>query len=311
MPAERIIPTRLEKDPTGQAGNRLRAKVDISKRVERLREPVLAILDSFPVESITVNKARYNYDVSPQRIAGLFDELQVLFYQALELDGFNRGWFLSQYLGKAWQEGTTKAFARLKQAAESAAPNIAEVMHLDSVLTSPEYARRFEIIAARAFESMKGFAGQAANNLGRILGEGVALGQSPRTIARDIRKTFDQIQGYRALRIARTEVNNSFKEARYEETKDVRDRLGLSVKVMHVSALVENTRPSHAARHGKIYTLEDERDWQNEGSNMISCLCSTVEVVFVNGEPTQKKLIERQRKRGEAFFAMNPEKVRG
>lgn len=308
---QRIVPTRLEKDPTGQAGNRLRAKVDISKRVERLREPVLAILDSFPVESITVNKTRYNYDVNPQRIAGLFDELQALFYQALELDGFNRGWFLSQYLGKAWQEGTTKAFTRLKQAAESAAPNIAEVMHLDSVLTSPEYARRFEIIAARAFESMKGFAGQAANDLGRILGEGVALGQSPRTIARDIRKKFDQIQGYRALRIARTEVNNSFKEARYEETKDVRDRLGLSVKVIHVSALVENTRPSHAARHGKIYTLEDEREWQNEGANLINCLCSTVEVAFVNGEPTQKKLIERQRKRGEAFFAMHPEKVRG
>lgn len=307
----RIVPTRLEKDPTGQSGNRLRAKVDISKRVERLREPVLAILDSFPVESITVNKTRYNYDVNPQRIAGLFDELQALFYQALELDGFSRGWFLSQYLGKAWQEGTTKAFTRLKLAAESAAPNIAEVMHIDSVLTSPEYARRFEIIAARAFESMKGFAGQAANDLGRILGEGVALGQSPRTIARDIRKTFDQIHGYRALRIARTEVNNSFKEARYEETKDVRDRLGLEVRVMHVSALVENTRHSHAARHGKIYTLEDEREWQNEGSNLINCLCSTVEVVFVNGEPTQKKLIERQRKRGEAFFGMHPEKVRG
>lgn len=296
------MPTRLEKDPTGQAGNRLRAKVDISKRVNRLREPVLQILDSFPVQSVTVNKTRYNYDVNPQRIAGLFDELQNAFYRALELDYFSRGWFLSQYLGQAWQEGTTKAFTRLKTLAESAAPNIADAMNLDSVLTSPEYARRFEIIAARAFEDMKGFAGQAATDLGRILGEGVALGQSPRTIARDIRKKFDQIQGYRALRIARTEVNNSFKEARYEETKDVRDRLGLEVRVMHVSALVESTRPSHAARHGKIYTLEDEREWQNEGSNKINCICSTVEVVFINGEPTQKKLIERQRKRGDNYF---------
>ena len=296
------MPTRLEKDPTGQAGNRLRAKVDISKRVNRLREPVLQILDSFPVQSVTVNKTRYNYDVNPQRIAGLFDELQNAFYRALELDYFSRGWFLSQYLGQAWQEGTTKAFTRLKTLAESAAPNIADAMNLDSVLTSPEYARRFEIIAARAFEDMKGFAGQAATDLGRILGEGVALGQSPRTIARDIRKKFDQIQGYRALRIARTEVNNSFKEARYEETKDVRDRLGLEVRVMHVSALVESTRPSHAERHGKIYTLEDEREWQNEGSNKINCICSTVEVVFINGEPTQKKLIERQRKRGDNYF---------
>ena len=308
---QRIVPTRLEKDPTGQAGNRLRAKVDISKRVNRLREPVLQILDSFPVRSITVNKTRYNYDVNPQRIAGLFDELQALFYRALELDYFSRGWFLSQYLGQAWQEGTAKAFTRLKTLAESAAPNIADAMNLDSVLTSPEYARRFEIIAARAFESMQGFAGQAANDLGRILGEGVALGQSPRTIARDIRKKFDQIQGYRALRIARTEVNQAFTEARYEESKDVRDRLGLQIMQMHVSALVDNTRPTHAARHGKLYTLEEQREWWSEGSNRIQCLCSTVEVVMVNGKPTQQKLIDRQRKRGELFFAMNPEKVRG
>jgi SPP1 gp7 family putative phage head morphogenesis protein len=184
-------------------------------------------------------------------------------------------------------------------------------MHLDSVLTSPEYTRRFEIIAARAFESMQGFAGQAANDLGRILGEGVALGQSPRTIARDIRKKFDQIQGYRALRIARTEVNQAFTEARYEESKDVRDRLGLEVVQMHVSALVDNTRPTHAARHGKLYTLEEQREWWSEGSNRIQCLCSTVEVVMVNGKPTQQKLIDRQRKRGEMFFATHPEKVRG
>jgi len=308
---KRIIPTRLEKDPTGQAGNRLRAKREISRRIRSLREPVLQILDSFPVESITINKTRYEYRVNPDRLASLFDELQLYFYQALELETFSRGWFLSEYLGSAWQQGTVKAFSRLKTLAESVAPDRAELLNLDSVLTSPEYAQRFDNIAARAFENMKGFAGQAATDLGRILGEGVALGQSPRTIARDIRKKFDQIEGYRALRIARTEVNHSFTEARYEQTKDVRDRLGLEVRQMHVSALVDSTRPSHASRHGKLYTLEEQRLWWSEGSNMISCLCSTVEVILIDGEPTQKKLIERQRKRGEAYFAMHPDKVRG
>ena len=80
---------------------------------------------------------------------------------------------------------------------------------------------------------------------------------------------------------------------------------------MHVSALVDSTRPTHAARHGKLYTREQQREWWSESSNMINCLCSTVEVVMLNGEPTQKKLIERQRKRGEMYFAMHPEKVRG
>lgn len=286
----------------------MRAKRDISKRVRRLREPVLAILDSFPVDRIQVNKTRYEYRVNPDRIESLFDELLAAFYEALELNG-RGGWFLNQYLGKAWQDGTVQAFTRLKTIAESVAPTRAEAMQLDSVLSSPEYTQRFEIISARAFENMKGFAGQAAADLGGILGRGVAQGQSPRTIARDIRKKFDNIEGYRALRIARTEVNNAFTEARYEHTKDVRDRLGLEVKQMHVSALVPSTRPSHAARHGNLYTLEQQREWWADGSNRINCLCSTVEVVFIDGKPTQEKLIDRQRKRGKAYFAAFPGKA--
>lgn len=299
---KRILPTRLERDPTGQAGNRLRAKREISRRVNSLREPVLQMLDSLPIDSITINKTRYEYQVNPGRLISLFGELEFYFYQALEIDTFKRGWFLNEHLGSAWRQGTAKSFNRLKTLAEAVAPARGELMSLDSVLTSPEYAQRFDFISARAFENMKGFAGQAATDLGKILGEGVALGQSPRVIARDIRKKFDEIEGYRALRIARTEVNHSFTEARYEQTKDVRERLGLEIKVMHVSALVDSTRPSHAFRHGKLYTLEDQREWWAEGRNLINCLCSTVEVVFIDGEPTQKRLIERQRERGEQYF---------
>lgn len=309
--ATKITPTRTEKDPTGQAGNRLRAKAEISRRVRSTRDAVIDVLNRIPVESVTVNKASYQYQIDPQRLTTLTDEIEYIICKALELDDYATSWFMNEYIGKAWQDGTTKAFTRLKTIAESAAPDIAAVMDLDGLLASTAYTRRFEVIAARAFEDMRGFAGQASSDLGFVLGQGVALGQSPRTIAADIRKTFDKIEGYRALRIARTEVNNAFKEARYEESKDVRDRLGLEVRTMHVSALVDNTRPTHAARHGKIYTLEEEREWQHEGSNMINCLCSTVEVVYVNGKPTQEKLIERQRQRGLAFFAMHPEKVMG
>ena len=259
------------------------------------------MIDSFPVERIEVNKATYEYRVSPARIESLFDELLAAFYQALELNG--RGsWFLNQHLGKAWQDGTVQAFTRLKTLAESAAPDRAETMNLDSALSSPEYVRRFDIISARAFENMKGFAGQAAVDLGSILGRGVAQGQSPRKMARDIRKKFDQIEGYRALRIARTEVNNAYTEARFEQTKDVRDRLGLEVRVMHVSALVPSTRYTHAARHGQLYTLEEQREFWASGTNRINCLCSTVEVVLIDGKPTQESLIKRQRARGKAFF---------
>jgi SPP1 gp7 family putative phage head morphogenesis protein len=306
----RIVPTRREKDPTGQAGRRTRAKADIAKRVRELRDQVLDILYSIPVQSIQVNKTTYRYDANPDRIDSLFDELLGIFYQVLELNQPRRAWFFNDYLGPAWQQGTAQAFERIKTLAEAAVPDVGEAMQLDSVLSSPEYTSRFEIISARAFENMKGFAGQAAQELGGILGRGVAMGESPRTIARDIRRKFKQVEGYRAERIARTEVNNAYTEARYETNRDARDRLGLDVMVMHVSALVPNTRPTHASRHGRLYTLEQQRSWWSEGSQKINCLCSTVEVILIDGEPTQQKLIERQRKRGKAYFAMYPEKRR-
>ena len=230
-----------------------------------------------------------------------------MFYDALELNSKST-WFFDQYLGEAWREGTAQSFMRLTSVADGLGLLEGEYRSLDSVFSSPEYARRYEIVSSRAFENMKGFSGQAAKDLGFIIGQGVALGESPRVIGRNIRKTFKQIEGYRSQRIARTEVNNAYNESRYEQNRDARDRLGLDVRVMHVSALVDSTRPSHAARHGRLYTIEEQRSWWNSGSELISCLCSTVEIIFINGEPTQKKLIEKQRKRGEAYFASHPNK---
>ena len=303
-------PTRREKDPTGQAGNRLKAKADIARRIRSTRPQVLALLDSFPVQEITINKVGYRYDIDPQRMDGLFDVIARIMSDALNLES-SSSWFFKEYTGKAWDEGTAQAVTRLKTLTESVAPSMSEAMSVDSVLSNPQFTRRFEIASARTFENMKGFAGDAAKDLGFIMGNGIALGESPRIIARDIRKKFTQIEGYRALRIARTEVNNAFTTSRDEVNQDARDNLGLDVRVMHVSALVDSTRRTHAERHGKLYLPAEQKKWWNDGSNKINCLCSTVEVIYIDGEPTNKKLIKRQQERGKAYFAMRGGQPKG
>jgi SPP1 gp7 family putative phage head morphogenesis protein len=309
-----IIPTRLEKDPTGQQGRRLRAKADIKRRISQARDPVLSMLESIPVERrevnkivsiFTGNKVVYKYDIDALRLTQISSEIDALISQILELDQLGRPyrWFFDDYLSGAYQEGATKSAARMQALAEGVGLDFeAAQLEIGEILRSQAYQRRFELVSARAFEDMKGFAGQAATDLGRILGDGVLTGQSPRIIARDIRRKFDQIEGYRALRIARTEVNTAFTDARSDQTKDARDRLGLEVKVMHLSALVQNTRKHHAFRHGGLFTPEDQDQWWSEGTNRISCLCSTVEILYLNGEPVQKDLIAKQKKRGKDFF---------
>lgn len=303
MKTNRITPTRREQDPTGQAGNRRAAKAEIKRRIQRTREPILSLLDSIPVTDIITNRAIYKYDLSAERLEGIYDEIQRIIDKFL---GIQRGqgkparWFFDQYLRTAYQQGTSEAVSRISSLTDDA--DIQSSISLTRILKSQPYKRRIQLVFARAFEDMKGFAGKASEDLGRLLADGVAEGSSPRTIAARMRKKFDQIEGYRALRIARTEINKAFTDARIEQTEDARDRLGLEVKVMHVSALTPTTRATHAARHGKLYTPEDQQEWWNSGSNRINCLCSTVEILFLNGKPLQQDLIKKQRERGKQFF---------
>ena len=299
-----IKPTRAEKDPTGQAGNRLRAKRDISRRIRATRLEVLALIDLFPVASISTNSARYEYDTDSSRLKYAMDEIKRIITNALGLDN-SYSWFFADYTQSGWRSGAMKAYTRLKTIAATVSDSLADSIDPQARMVTPYFLQRFEILNTRSFESMDKFAGDAAVDLGRVLSQGLELGESPRTIAKTIRAKFEDIEGYRALRIARTEINNSFVEGRYESSKDVRDRLGLDVRHMHVSSLVPATRLTHAQRHAKIYTLEDQREWWAQGSNKINCLCSTVEVVFVDGEPTQKNLIKRQEARGRQYFGFS------
>lgn len=309
----KLVPTRIEKDPTGQAGNRRKAKADIGRRINRALDPVLDIVDSIPVTSVennwVQNRIIYRYDLSADRFGEINAFIRGLIYRNLGLmnDRWQNGWFFERYLGIAYGQGTAQAANRIGSMIpeESTDANIVAIrpeLEIERILTSEPYRRRIELVYARAFENMEGFAGQASQALGRVLANGVALGKSPRQIQADIRKVFKDVSGYRALRIARTEINKAFTDARAEQTVDARDRLGLDVRVMHVSALVQNTRRSHAARHGKLYTVEQQNEWWALGSNRINCLCSTVEILFIDGKPVQKSLIKRQRARGEAYF---------
>jgi hypothetical protein len=112
------------------------------------------------------------------------------------------------------------------------------------------------------------------------------------------------------MRVVRTEINNAHTQAKAEQQIDARDRLGIDVRTMHVSALVPNTRASQAQRHGKLYTPEQQQAWWSEGSNRINCLCSTLEIVFLDGKMMQKDLVDKVRERGDIYFEQNPKKAR-
>lgn len=295
------MPRSSAKYPTGQT-NRIRAAAKaIAERVRGAEADVLQLVDSLRVREITTNAATYIYELDPQRLLLVDDQIRAIINQWLELDTLTPRWFFADYVGDAYLEGTGEATARIAALLQD--NPAAAALELESVLMSEPYRRRVELVIARSFNDMRGFGGEAANQLGAIIGNGVAAGISPREIAAQVQANFDKTAGWRALRIARTEVNTAYNTARTEATIDARDRLGIEIKVMHRSALLlERTRDGHAERHGRIYTPEDQTAWWSQGANRINCYCTTVEIVYINGEPLNKALIERYQKQRQKFL---------
>lgn len=161
------------------------------------------------------------------------------------------------------------------------------------ILASRPVARRAAFAGARAFEEMKGFAGEAAKDLGAIIMRGVQDGKNPTRLVKELRERFD-ITKSRAERIARTEVTGALRRGRWDAADEARATYGLDTKMMHVSALSSTTRASHAARHGKLYTTQEVRDWYTKNGNGINCKCTQVEVLIKkDGTPLSGGLVDK------------------
>ncbi|MCY1452890.1 phage head morphogenesis protein, SPP1 gp7 family [compost metagenome] len=138
------------------------------------------------------------------------------------------------------------------------------------------------------------------SDLGSTLTRGMAAGQNPRVIAKDIAARVGVSQS-RAERIARTEINNGLRQAKMAEDQDAVDRLGIQQKQMHISALSPSTRDTHAARNGRLFTIQEQKEWWAQTPNSINCKCSTVSVlVDDDGNPLNPKTVERVRAKGKA-----------
>lgn len=90
---------------------------------------------------------------------------------------------------------------------------------------------------------------------------------------------------------------HAMRMARIEAEQVDAKRLGIQHLYMHISALSPTTRPTHAARHGLLYTEEEIQEWWASDGNDVGCKCTTVMIlVDEDGNPMTPSIIERARK---------------
>lgn len=287
-----ILP-RNASDPTGQDRRERAAIAEFSRKLRQVGKLYQDALKRIPYQVVTVNAKIYQFDLNPDLLASILGEISLAVDRILLEGGPDQLWFTQQYVVPAYQQGTAQQWANLGAQSETYQ---ASRPALESLLTSDPYRRRIGYLRAREFELMRGFNAETKAHMSRILADGLATGQNPLQVARDLTKQLG-IEERRAERIARTEIPTAFRQARLDEAEQAQTELGIQSREMHLSALSPTTRPTHRARHATLHTSTEQRAWWQRDANSIRCKCSSVTVlVDAKGAPLTPGIVERAKR---------------
>jgi len=289
------------RDPTGASRLERSAMKEFGKRIRQINREYIRVLKTIPSRPV-INK-KYVFLIDATLIEAVYSNLDSIVNSILLGRSERENWFLNEYVETAYQRGTAQSYSNLSAQSVSYRADVGELRDL---LRSPPYARRIALVRSRSFEEMKNLSGEVKADMGRILADGVGRGLNPRDISRNLTEQ-SGIEERRANKIARTEVNTALRRARWDEDEEAAERYGLVGKELHLSALSPTTRPTHAARHGRLYSVDQVRDWYSEDGNSINCKCSQTFILLGDdGEPLVPSIVERARKTKQLMKKTSP-----
>lgn len=287
IPPSAIMPNNTE-DPTMTGKLRSGADKRFKACLKKVAQPYIDILDKIPAQK-SLNK-KYTFQIYMDELQTLLDDAGRMIDEIFELSDPDSFWFWQNYVKAAYQRGTSQEHANLANQSVTYARAYPEVA---DVLASTPYRTRLALVRTRVFEEMRGLTAQIKKDMARRLTEGMARGLNPLEIARTLNQD-TQLPLYRCKRIARTEICTALRTARMDEAEAATEEFNLRTMQMHISALSPTTRLSHAQRHGKTYTIDEQREWWSRSPNSINCKCSTITVlVDEDGNILNKRILDR------------------
>lgn len=300
----RSILPRSKQYPTGQ-NPRIKAFYgELRRRLRRSYKAAAEYARELKPKIVQLNATGYQYQLDPLLMSQINSYIEALLNEIIYGNAqgeWSAGWWANAYASGAYQQAAEQVITQTQLLAADAgvAQELPSLQYLraEAVVMEPGFQRRLGSVYARLYEDMKGFTDVDKRNMAGIITRGMAAGQSPRVIAREMEKKGLE-QDWRCLRIASTEVNQAYRQGSWDETDAVNDEVfgdsDYIMKVMHLSALLPTTRRDHAARHGTICTPAEEREWfaTKATGGQISCHCTTLDILVnkKTGKPMNTKL---------------------
>lgn len=278
-PRNPIIPGTV-RERTGTGAILRRAVAEIAVRFASLQAEVLGAFDRIPVYQR--NEASVLYGLTPEQMAQLSGELQASLDAYVARNGTDvyRFWW-SPYVAEASQLGAAQAAANLA----NLSPVYAAGRSLATIMFSEPYRNRVGIAQTKSYDHWSGQSAQIRAELSQIIGSAVADGRPPREVKALIRDRLD-VSESKARAFAQTDITDSLRQARWAEDDAAAEQFGLDLRELHTSALLPTTRHTHAARHGKVYTTAEVREWYAKDGNRYNCHCSqTTCLIDASGKP--------------------------
>ena len=298
------------KDRTGAAGILRRAYADINRRFAGLLRDVLEVFDR--IRTIETNDAAMAprpvlYALTPEELAATSRTLQEALdrWIAAGRDPSNAFWW-DAYDAEATQLGTAQTASNLG----NLSPVYAAQRSLASIVYSDAYRNRVAFAQAKSYEHWTGLGAELRAELAQIIGRAVVDGKNPRAVRTEIADRLEVSRG-RALGYAQTDITDTLRQARMAEADHAREEFGLGIGLLWTSALLPTTRPTHAARHRKVYTSAQVKAFYAVNGNRYRCHCSITECLLdEEGAPILTDALKRSMAKELAVWERSPKAKR-
>lgn len=308
-----------QQDPTGQKGNRLKGRRGLRRRLKKAEREVKTLFKTIPRTRRQITKLQnrsavipvYDYQITPEeleilnrRVAGVLDAelLQT------STDRLPPNWWWASVVELPYRQGTAEEIVNFNQLLTAEIIEIrrqrgipTQRLEIGSVLLSAEYQTAARTVYAANFEVIKTLSDRTADQVNQMINLGIQAGNTPTKIAEMISERFGVARSS-ADRIANTEVNKAYNDARLNAVDVAAKQTGLRAGVIHLSALMPTTRETHGDRHGNAYTTAQQRQWWNSNANRINCHCSTTTVLIDNRGRVIDTELQQEIKAERSFF---------
>jgi SPP1 gp7 family putative phage head morphogenesis protein len=300
---------KTDADPTGQKANRKNASVQLRNRLKKAMHSIIddvkflkfAVVRQKPVVNAGVGV--YVYDLSSDELESL--ALSVQSHLDSELGTFKEtmpiDWWYKKQVELPYRQGTLEELVDINQALSTVASGSAiatattQLISEAAILFSAQYLDGVRLAQIRNYNLIKTLSADTAKKVLLDITNDIQAGLPIQEIQSNIRKNFS-VSESNAKRIAATEVNRAYNDARLQAVELAAKESDQEFAVVHISSLLPTTRDNHAARHNKVYSVTDQTRWWNEGANRINCHCTTRSVLIREGRVVQSELQRRIRK---------------